>query len=250
MVRAFLSPFSHWSKREFGVTSVSSKAAMALVTSSMVILVSPKTSPNSFWYSGMERSTSTARAWVEPISPGLAIGPPACSCRVSARPSQNCATFRLEFRTVGELIGPCCQLWPMEVFRLSVPPMDRLWHELQEMKPDLDSRGSKYSFLPSSTNPGLVTFAGSIGEIGSSAANAGTPKVATEAASMAANDTAARMDIALLPYRSSNILANALMQNDSDMPHSGDTSDRRVARQLAACPYTNCAYSKQSLVPA
>src|SRR5690606_3541263 len=115
----------------------------------------------------MDSSTSTARVWVKPISIGLAIGPPACSFRSAARPSQNCARFRLEFSTVGELIGPCCQLWPMEVGRLSVPPMDRLWQELQEMKPDLDRRGSKYSCLPSSTLAGLVILAGSIGWIGS-----------------------------------------------------------------------------------
>jgi hypothetical protein len=77
------------------------------------------------------------------ISPGLAIGPPACSLRSAARPSQNWARLRLEFSTVGELIGPCCHLSPIEVLMLSVPPIDRLWQELQEMKPDLDRRGSK-----------------------------------------------------------------------------------------------------------
>jgi hypothetical protein len=87
--------------------------------------------------------TSMASAWVKAISPGLAIGPPAWALRSAARPSQNCATLRLELRTVGALIGPSCQLWPIEVLMLSVPPIDRLWHELQEMKPDLDRRGSK-----------------------------------------------------------------------------------------------------------
>jgi hypothetical protein len=53
---------------------------------------------------------SMARVCVKAISPGLAIGPPACSLRSAARPSQNWATFRLELSTVGELIGPCCQL--------------------------------------------------------------------------------------------------------------------------------------------
>ena len=69
----------------------------------------------------------------------------------------------LEFSTVGELIGPRCQLWPIEVCRLSEPPMLRLWQELQEMKPDFESRGSKNSFLPSSTTAGRVTSAGRIG---------------------------------------------------------------------------------------
>jgi len=68
---------------------------------------------------------------------------------------------------VGELMGPSAQLWPIEVFRLSLPPMDRLWQELHEMKPDLDRRGSNHSFLPSSTIAGLVTLWATRGEIGS-----------------------------------------------------------------------------------
>ena len=71
------------------------------------------------------------------------MGPPAWACRSLARPSQNCARFMLAFSTVGALIGPCFQWSPMEVLRLSVPPMLRLWHELQEMKPDFDNRVSK-----------------------------------------------------------------------------------------------------------
>src|SRR5690606_5193542 len=108
----------------------------------------------------MELITSTASTWLEAISIGLAMGPPACSCRLAARPSQNCATFRLEFSTVGELIGPSCQLWPMEVGRLSLPPVLRLWQELQEMKPDMDSRGSNNNRLPRPTFSESVTVAG------------------------------------------------------------------------------------------
>src|SRR5690606_6473099 len=115
----------------------------------------------------MDSSTSTASVWENAISIGLAMGPAACSLRSAARPSQNCARFRLEFSTVGALIGPSCQLWPMEVGRLSLPPMLRLWQELQEMKPDFDSRGSKNSCLPSSTLAGSVILAGRIGWIGS-----------------------------------------------------------------------------------
>src|SRR5574344_2221788 len=115
----------------------------------------------------MELSMSTASSCVKAISIGLAMGPPACSLRLAARPSQNWATFMLELSTVGELIGPCAQLWPMEVFRLSLPPMDRLWQELHEIKPDLDRRGSNHSFLPSSTMAGLVTLAAGMGEMGS-----------------------------------------------------------------------------------
>src|SRR5690606_2524813 len=139
----------------------------------------------------MDSSTSTARVWVKPISIGLAIGPPACSFRSAARPSQNCARFRLEFSTVGELIGPCCQLWPMEDGRLSLPPMDRLWQELQEMKPDLERRGSKNNCLPSSTLAGFSILAGSIGSMGSLRTSAFT--LAANAAPRRAPRTAVRI---------------------------------------------------------
>ncbi|MCG3772543.1 MAG: hypothetical protein JW384_03757 [Nitrosomonadaceae bacterium] len=115
----------------------------------------------------MECSTSTASSCVKAISPGLAMGPPACSLRSLARPSQNCASIILEFRTVGELMGPCCHLCPIEVLRLSVPPILRLWQELHEMKPDLERRGSKKSILPSSTIPTFFGAAALIGWIGS-----------------------------------------------------------------------------------
>lgn len=73
----------------------------------------------------------------------------------------------LEFKTVGALIGPCCQAWPIEVGMLSVPPMLKLWHELQEIKPDLDNLGSKNNFLPSSTTAGFSGVNALIGLIGS-----------------------------------------------------------------------------------
>src|SRR5690606_19729923 len=102
------------------------------------------------------------------ISTSAWIGPPACSLRSAARPSQNWAIARLELNTVGEFTGPAFQPWPMEVLRLSVPPIDRLWQVLQEMIPDIDRRGSNHSFLPSSTLPASDTCAASIGLIGSS----------------------------------------------------------------------------------
>src|SRR5215217_3845774 len=138
---AFLSPLSHLSKRESGVTNVSSNAAIASVTESMVILSEPNTCLKRVRYSGMDRSTSVANSCENAISPGFAMGPPACSFKSLARPSQNWARLMLEFNTVGELIGPSCQLCPMEVCRLSVPPILRLWQELQEINPDLDRRG-------------------------------------------------------------------------------------------------------------
>src|SRR5690606_41791302 len=102
------------------------------------------------------------------ISTSAWIGPPACSLRSAARPSQNWAIARLELNTVGEFTGPAFQPWPMEVLRLSVPPIDRLWQVLQEMIPDIDRRGSNHRFLPSSTLPASDTCAAAIGLIGSS----------------------------------------------------------------------------------
>ena len=47
--------------------------------------------------------------------------------------------------------------------------MLRLWHELHEMKPERDRRGSNHSFLPSVTWAGLVTLWGTMGCTGSCA---------------------------------------------------------------------------------
>ena len=72
---------------------------------------------------------------------------------------------------------------------LSEPPMARLWHELQEMKPDLESRGSKNSFLPSSAMPRLMFCAGRMGLIGSlfaTSARAATWTTASTASATAA----------------------------------------------------------------
>ncbi|CSA85115.1 Uncharacterised protein [Vibrio cholerae] len=55
----------------------------------------------------------------------------------------------------------------MDVFKLSLPPMLKLWHELHEINPDLDKRGSKYSFLPNSAFPMWISCAGKMGETGS-----------------------------------------------------------------------------------
>ena len=161
---------------------------MADVTSSIVSLSWPNTALNSATYCGIERSMSTARSCVNAISPGLAIGPPACSFRSFARPSQNCARFRRELSTVGELIGPFCQRSPIDEVILSEPPMLRLWHELHEMKPERERRGSKNSFLPRSTLAASVTFTATIGEIGSAAQAA--PAASSSAAAIAPNGLA------------------------------------------------------------
>jgi hypothetical protein len=49
-----------------------------------------------------------------PISMGLAMGPLACSSRVPARPSQNCASEYARLITVGALRPPFCDLMPVE----------------------------------------------------------------------------------------------------------------------------------------
>jgi hypothetical protein len=56
----------------------------------------------------------------------------------------------------------------MEVLILSVPPILRLWQELQEINPDLESLGSKKSIFPSSatsTFSGATAFMGWIGSL-------------------------------------------------------------------------------------
>src|SRR5690606_27430204 len=114
--------------------------------------------------------------------------------------------FRLEFSTVGELIGPRCQRSPMDVGRLSEPPIDRLWHELQEMKPDFERRGSKKSFLPSSALPRSICFGGRIGVIGSSRGLDGGEVWAIAVAARAApaaRAIVAAMDLRCI-FRSSN----------------------------------------------
>ena len=85
------------------------------------------------------------------ISTPACTGPLAWAFRSSARPSQNCATLNTALNTVGALRGPFCQPWPIEVSRLSSPPMPRLWQVLQLIRWLAERRGSKNSILPSST---------------------------------------------------------------------------------------------------
>jgi hypothetical protein len=58
--------------------------------------------------------------------------------------------LKIAFSTVGAFRGPFCQPWPIDVSRLSSPPVARLWQELQENTPDADMRGSKKSAFPRS----------------------------------------------------------------------------------------------------
>jgi hypothetical protein len=64
--------------------------------------------------------------------------------------------------------------------------MLRLWHELQEMNPDLDNRGSKNNILPNSTMFSFFGLATEIGWMGSSAADApsGTAMVPIDSSDM------------------------------------------------------------------
>src|SRR3990167_5777240 len=123
---------------------------MASATLSMVIFSSLYTSLNHCTYSGIDCNMLTASSWFEAISMGLAMGPFACSFKSFARPSQNCARLNFALRTVGEFIGPSIHLCPIEVGRLSAPPVERLWQELHVIQPDLDNLGSKNNFFPNS----------------------------------------------------------------------------------------------------
>ena len=60
------------------------------------------------------------------ISTPAWTGPFACSMRSSARPSQNWATLKTAFRTVGAFRGPRCHPCPTDVSRRSTPPRPRL----------------------------------------------------------------------------------------------------------------------------
>ncbi len=94
-------------------------------------------------------SVATTRSGVLFISTLAWTGPLACSWRSLARPSQNWAALNTAFSTVGELRGPFCQPWPMDVGTLSLPPMLRLWQVLQLITWLLDRRGSNHSLCPS-----------------------------------------------------------------------------------------------------
>ena len=67
----------------------------------------------------------------------------------------------------------------MELVRLSVPLDIKLWHELHDRAPDLESRVSKYNFLPNSTFAGSVMFAGLMGLIRESRTDATAAGVAS-----------------------------------------------------------------------
>src|SRR5690606_32999282 len=101
-------------------------------------------------YSGMLRRVSSTCLGVAFISTLACTGPLACSFKSAARPSQNWAALKTALNTVGELRGPCCQPWPIDVEILSAPPVPIEWQVLQLMILLLDSRGSKNSHFPSS----------------------------------------------------------------------------------------------------
>ena len=143
----------------------------------------------------MPFSCSTTCSCVEPISTGLTIGPPACSVRSAARPSQNCAVLYVAFRTVGELRPPFCQRWPSETGARSTPPVPRLWQVLQLMLCPSDRRGSKNNALPSSTAAGSGAGSGDCG-IGSKRASASSRSTGSAAraplVALQANTTVAK----------------------------------------------------------
>src|SRR5690606_8471813 len=90
------------------------------------------------------------------ISTLASTGPLACAARSLARPSQNWAALKTALNTVGELRGPFCQPWPMEVGTLSAPPVPMAWQVLQLMMWLRDRRGSKNNQRPSSTCSAVI----------------------------------------------------------------------------------------------
>src|SRR6056297_3823886 len=119
----------------------------------------------------MEFSVATTLSGVLAISTPACTGPLACALRSSARPSQNCASLNTALSTVGELRGPFCQPWPIEVGMLSSPPVARLWQELHENTPEADMRGSKKSALPRSIFSGVTGLSVMAGMVEGTAAN-------------------------------------------------------------------------------
>ena len=114
-------------------------------------------------YPGMAASCSMTCSGGDAISTGFTRGPPACSFRSLARPSQNCTVLKTALKTVGALRPPRCQRCPIDVSWASTPPSPMLWQELQLIAWLADSRGSKYSMVPSSTLAGVAALPGSAG---------------------------------------------------------------------------------------
>src|ERR1044072_5490133 len=73
--------------------------------------------------------------------------------------------LKTEFSTVGALRAPFCQPWPIEVSRLSSPPVPKLWHELHDKTPDAERRGSKYIALPRAIFCGVIGLWTSAGAV-------------------------------------------------------------------------------------
>src|SRR5690554_2627770 len=78
------------------------------------------------------------------------MGPTACSSKVPARPSQNCASRNAALNTVGLFLGPTRPESPIAIVLWSTPAAPTTWQVLQEIIPERESRFSKNSIWPRS----------------------------------------------------------------------------------------------------
>src|SRR5690554_3867862 len=78
------------------------------------------------------------------------MGPTACSSKVPARPSQNCASRNAALNTVGLFLGPTRPESPIAIVLWSTPAAPTTWQVLQEIIPERERRFSKNSMWPRS----------------------------------------------------------------------------------------------------
>ncbi len=82
------------------------------------------------------------RVWATYFSSGLAIGPPACSSRLSARPSQNCLGENAALSTVGAFRVPVLPPAPLDCLLPSLNALSGSWQEAQATESSADNRFS------------------------------------------------------------------------------------------------------------
>ncbi len=92
------------------------------------------------------------------ISPGAWMGPSACASRSGARPSQKSGSIHARLRMVGVRRPTSFMPCPMPFGSPSPHENAGLWQVAQEMKLELDSRGSKNSVRPSSSRSRVKPF--------------------------------------------------------------------------------------------
>lgn len=140
-----------------GVTSVASKTSIAFVKFSKVTrsASSGKAAFNQSTYCGnrLESSDELIRC-VGHFDSGLhwyvGLGLEVFAAPLELRDVED------SIQIVGALHGPFCQPWPIEVSRLSSPPVAKLWHEFHEKTPDAETHGSKNIALPRAVFVGVI----------------------------------------------------------------------------------------------